>query len=84
MERRIDWKAVHKVIRGFLAREVSLLEVRRWARFMITTPRQIAMHTGLSVRTVRAHLLRIADRRVDGKVVIIKVNRTDVIVKLAG
>ena len=84
MRRRIDWVAVDKKIRGFLAREVSLLEVRRWARYMITTPKQIAKHTGFSVRTVKAHLLRIADRRVDGKVVIVKVNKTDVIVKLAG
>lgn len=84
MRRRIDWVAVDKKIRVFLVREVATLEVRRWARYMITTPRQIAEHTKLSVRTVKAHLLKIADRRVDGKVVIVKVNRTDVIVKLAG
>ena len=83
LERRIDWKAVHKVIRGFLAREVSELEVKREARYLLTSPKEIATHTKVNVKTVRKHLLGIAGRRVDGKIVITRIDRTDVIVKLA-
>jgi hypothetical protein len=83
VRRRIDWVAVDRRIRGFLAEEVTVLEVRRWARYMVTTPKGIAENTGLSVKTVRAHLPRVVERRVDGRVVMVRVDNTDVIVKLA-
>ena len=82
MRRRIDWVAVHREIREFLAREVAELEVKREARHLITSPKEIARHTRLSVRTVKTHLTGIAEGRVDGKIVIIRINRTEVVIKL--
>ena len=73
---------MNKIISGFLEKEVAELEVKHEARYLITTPKEIAKHTGLSMKTVKTHLSEIAGRRTDGKVVIIRINRTDVIIKL--
>jgi DNA invertase Pin-like site-specific DNA recombinase len=72
-----------RTIKDFLAREVSELGVKRRAKYLVTSPREIAEHTGLNVKTVKKYMSRIAKKRVDGKVVV-RVGRTDVIVRLAG
>ena len=69
-------------IRGFLARELTEFGVRYRAKRLVTTPEEIAKHTGLDVVTVRKWLSRAAGKKVDGKVVIIRVGRTDVVVRL--
>jgi len=66
--RRIDWVATHRRIMGFLEREVSEIEVRRRARNLITSPREIAKHTGLSVNVVREYLSRFAGRKPDDRI----------------
>jgi len=83
VRRRIYWKSVDREIRSFIEKEVAVLEVRRWARYIVTTPKGIAENMGLSVKTVRSHLPGIVERRVDGRVVMVRVDKTDVIVKLA-
>lgn len=49
---------------------------------LVTTPEEIAEHTGLDVGAVKKWLLRTTGMRVEGKVVVIRVGRTDVIVRL--
>ena len=82
--RRINWVATNRRIRRFLADELSELEVKRGARHLMTSPREIARCTGLDAKVVKKGLSEIAGRRVDGKVVVIRVGRTDVVVRLAG
>ncbi len=80
---RIDWVATHRMIGRFLERDVTEFRVKRRAKRLVTTPEEIAEHTGLDVETVKKCLSRIAKKRVDGKIVIIRVGRTDVVVRLA-
>lgn len=83
-KRRIDWVATHRMIGRFLDRDVTEFRVKRRAKRLVTTPEEIAEHTGLDAETVRKWLSRAAGKKVDGKVVIIRVGRTDVVVRLAG
>lgn len=69
-------------IRGFLARELTEFGVKHRARHLVTSPEEITRHTGLDVKVVRKWLSRAAGKKVDGKVVIIRVGRTDVIIRL--
>lgn len=83
-KRRIDWVATHRMIGRFLERDVTEFRVKRRAKRLVTTPEEIAEHTGLDVETVEKWLSRIAKKRVEGKVVVIRVGETDVVVRLAG
>jgi hypothetical protein len=69
-------------IRGFLA-ELTEFGVRRGAKRLVTTPGEIAERTGLDVEAVEKWLSRAAKKRVDGKVAVVRVSGTDVVVRLA-
>ena len=73
-KRRIDWVATHRMIGRFLERDVTEFRVKRRAKRLVTTPEEIAEHTGLDVKTVRKWLSRAAKKRVEGKVVVIRVS----------
>lgn len=79
--RRIDWVATHNKIVSFLAKEVSKLRVEDRAEHLITTPRQIAEHTGLSVKTVKTHVLEI-EKDTNKMVTMIKIDKVEVIIRL--
>ncbi len=81
-KRRIDWVATHKVITSFLMKGVSKLKVEDRAERLITTPKEIAECTGLNVKTVKAHMLEITEKGANGKVVVIKINKAEVIIRL--
>ncbi|GAI36028.1 unnamed protein product [marine sediment metagenome] len=82
-KRRIDWVATHRRIKRFLARDVTAFRVKRGAKCLVTTPKEIAEHTGLDVETVEKYLSRIAGRRASAKVVVVRAGETDVIIRLA-
>ena len=69
-------------IKGFLAEELAELGVRRGAKRLVTTPKEIAERTGLDVETVERWLSEAAKRRAGGKVAVIRVGGTDVVVRL--
>lgn len=70
-------------IENFLAYELAELRVKRRAKRLMTTPREIAEHTGLDQRVVERSLSRIAGRRASARVVVVRVGGTDVVVRLA-
>lgn len=72
-----------ETIENFLAGELAELRVRRRAKRLMTTPREIAERTGLDPRVVERGLSRIAGRRASARVVVVRVGGTDVVVRLA-
>lgn len=82
MKHRIDWVATHRMIINFLTKEVAELKIERNAERLMTSLKEIAKHTKLNVKTVRAHISEIRGKRTDGKVVVIKINKTEVVIKL--
>lgn len=82
MKHRIDWVATHRTIINFLTKEVAELKIERDAERLITSFKEIAEHTKLNVRTVRAHISEIKGKRTDGKVVVIKINKIEVVIRL--
>ena len=70
-------------IKGFLAEELTELGVKRRAKRLLTSPKEIAKHTGFDVETVKKWLSRAAGRRVEGKLVVVRAGKTDVVVRLA-
>ena len=76
--------AVHETINNFLADELAELRVKRRAKRLVTTPGEIARRTGLDPRVVKKSLSMIAGRKRSAKVVVVKVGKTDVVVRLTG
>lgn len=72
-----------KIVR-FLADKLTEIEVKPGAPCLITSPREISMHTGIDEKVVRGCLSRMEGRLANGGMVIIKVGSTDVVIKLAG
>jgi DNA-directed RNA polymerase specialized sigma24 family protein len=79
MAQRKDREAAK--IRGFLA-ELTEFRVRRGAKRLVTTPGEIAERTGLDVETVERWLSRAAKKRAEGRVLVVRVGRTDVVLRL--
>ena len=75
--------AARKAIEGFLENEVAELGVKRKGRPLVTTPEEIARHTEFDAKTVKKCLLMFAGKRTDGKILMVKVGRTDVVIRLA-
>lgn len=72
-----------KIIERFLSDELAELRVKHPAKRLMTSPEGIAKHTGFDPQVVKEGLLRIAERGRGAKVVVIKVGKTDVVVRLA-
>lgn len=70
-------------IKNFLAKDLAEFRVKHRAKRLITTPREIAEHTGLDIKIVKRYLSR-TPRRVNEKLVVVRVGNTDVIIRLAG
>lgn len=69
-------------IREFLSRELSELRVRRRAKRLVTTPTEITRRTGLGAETVKECLSRLAEKT--RGVAVVKVGKTDVVIRLTG
>lgn len=71
-------------IKGFLASELTEFGVRRRAKCLMTSPKEIAERMRLDPQVVKKSLSRIAGRRESTKVVVVRVGGTDVVVRLTG
>lgn len=76
-------KTAHGKIVRFLADKLMEIEVKPGAPRLITSPREISMHTGIDEKVVRECLSRMEGRLANGGMVIIKVGSTDVVIRLA-
>lgn len=72
-----------KMIERFLSDELAELRVKHPAKRLVTTPEEIAKRTGIDPRVVKEALSRIAGGRQSAKVVVVRVGKTDVVVRLA-
>ncbi|GAI17710.1 unnamed protein product [marine sediment metagenome] len=75
--------AERETIENFLADELAELRVKRRAKFLMTTPKEIAERTGLDPQVVKKSLSMIAEEKQSAKVVVVRVGKTDVVVRLA-
>lgn len=71
-----------KKIERFLSNELAELRVKHPAKRLMTSPKEIAEHTGLDPQVVRKSLSMMAGGE-STKVVVIKVANTDVVIRLA-
>ncbi len=69
-------------INGFLAEELTEFRVKCRAKCLVTSPEEIAERTGLDPQVVKKSLSRIAGKRQSAKVVVVRVGKTDVVVRL--
>ena len=70
------------MISDFLTDELAELRVKRGARRLMTTPKEIARRTGLSMNVVKTCLAMIAGKRGSARVAVIKIGKTNVVVRL--
>ncbi|GAI44024.1 unnamed protein product [marine sediment metagenome] len=75
--------AVREKINNFLADELAELRVKRRAKRLMTTPKEIAGRTGLDLQVVKKSLSMITGESQSAKVVVVRVGKTDVVVRLA-
>lgn len=71
-----------KIVR-FLREALSELEAKRRAPLLMTSPEEIARRTRLPVKVVRRCISKRAWMRVHGKVVLVRVDGTDVVIRLS-
>ena len=72
-----------EAIERFLSDELAELGVKRGARHLITTPKDIAKHTGLDLQVVKKSLSMTTGRKESANVVVVRVGGTDVVIRLA-
>ena len=75
--------AARERIRRFLENKVAELGVKRKGGLLVTTTEEIARHTEFDAKTVKKCLSMFAGKRADGKILMVKVGRTDVVIRLA-
>jgi len=81
--RRADRRITHEKIVRFLREALSELEAKRRAPILMTSPEEIARRTGLSVKVVRRCISAQAWERVRGKARVVRVDGTDVVIRLS-
>lgn len=81
--RRADRRTTHEKIVRFLREALSELAENRRTPLLMTTPEEIARRTRLRVKVVRRCLSGQAWERVWGKAVVVRVDGTDVVIRLS-
>lgn len=71
-------------IKGFLADKLTEFEVKRRAPRLITSVGEISRHTGIDEETVKKWLSRQAKEMTQAGIVVVRVGKTDVVIRLAG
>lgn len=83
MEKIREVEREKRMIERFLSDELAELRVKHPSKRLVTSSEEIAEHTGLDPQVVEESLSMIAGERSSAKVVVIKVGKTDVVIRLA-